>query len=86
MTLYYKMKQILLHNTTIILLQNTTKAYYKRRQRFYYKMRQLLQNVTIITKCDVITKCVSTHYEQRYYIKFPGCVTETIFTPFSKLG
>ena len=39
MTLYCKMRQIL--------LQNATKVYYKMRQ-FYHKMRQLLQNATIV--------------------------------------
>ena len=63
MTLYYKMRKILLQNATVILLQNTTEVYYKMRQVFYYKMRQLLQiamillqNVTVITKCDVYYK------------------------------
>ena len=62
MTLYYKMRQIL--------LQNATEAYYKMRQVFYYKIRQyyykmrqllenatiLLQNETVIAKCDVYYK------------------------------
>ena len=52
MTLYYKMRQILLQNATAILLQNATKVYYKMRQVFCYKMRQLLQNATFITTCD----------------------------------
>ena len=52
MTLYYKMRQILLQNATAILLQNATEVYYKMRQVFYYKMRQLLQNATFITNCD----------------------------------
>ena len=59
MTLYYKMRQILLQNATAILLQNATKVYYEMRQvfyykmqQFYYKMRQLLQNATFITYCD----------------------------------
>ena len=41
MTLYYKMRQILLQNATAILLQNAT---------------VLLQNAAIITKCDVYYK------------------------------
>ena len=67
MTAYYKMRQILLQNATAILLQYVTEAFYKMFQVFYYKMRQLfykirqllqieailLQNVTVITKCDV---------------------------------
>ena len=64
------MRQILLQNTTATLLQNATKVYYKMRRvfcykmrQFYYKMRQLLkiviillQNTTVITKCDVYYK------------------------------
>ena len=52
MTVYYKMRQILLKNATAILLQNATDVYYKMREVFYYKMRQLLQNTTFITNCD----------------------------------
>ena len=52
MTLYYKMRQILLQNATAILLQNSTEVYYKMRQVFYCKMRQLLQIASFITKCD----------------------------------
>ena len=44
MEVYYKMREILLQNVTIILLQNATKG--------YYKMRQLLQNVPFITYWD----------------------------------
>ena len=46
-TLYYKMRQILLENATTILLENATEVYYKMRQTFYYKMRQLLQTATV---------------------------------------
>ena len=49
MTVYYKMRQILLQNVTAILLQNATEVYYKTRQI-------LLQNVTAITKYDVCYK------------------------------
>ena len=56
----------LLQNVTANLLQNATEVYYKMRQAFYYKMPQfyykmrqllqiatiLLQNTTVITKCD----------------------------------
>ena len=71
MTVYYKMRQTLLQNATAILLQNATEVYYKMCQVFYYKMRQLLQNgsgfllqnvtvllqnETVITKCDVYYK------------------------------
>ena len=51
-TVYYKMRQMLLQNATAILLQNGTEVYYKMRQVFYCKMRQLLQNATFITNCD----------------------------------
>ena len=63
MTVYYKMRHILLQNETAILLQNATEVYYKMRQDLYYKMRQLLkaatillQNATVITKWDVYYK------------------------------
>ena len=60
----------LLQNETAILLQNATEVYYKMSQVFYYKMRQfyykigqllqitkiLLQNATVITKCDIFHK------------------------------
>ena len=50
MTVYYKMRQILLQNETAIFLQNATEVYYKMLQ-FYYKIRQLLQNAAFITNC-----------------------------------
>ena len=40
MTLYYKIRQILLQNMTANLLQNAAKVYYKLHQVFYYQMRQ----------------------------------------------
>ena len=52
MTVYYKMRQILLQNATAILLQNAAEVYYEMRQVFYYRMRQLLQNARFITNCD----------------------------------
>ena len=52
MTMYYKMRQMLLENTTAILLQNAAEV--------YYKMRPLLENATILLqKATVITKCGS---------------------------
>ena len=36
MTVYYKMRQILLQNATAILLQNAAEVYYEMRQVFYY--------------------------------------------------
>ena len=57
------MRQILLQNATTVLVQNATEIYYKTRQVFYCKMRQLLQiatillqNATVVTKCDVYYK------------------------------
>ena len=52
-----KCDNLLLQSATTILLQSVTSViikcdrYYKVR-RFYYKVRQVLQSVTIITKCD----------------------------------
>ena len=52
-----KCDNLLLQSATAILLQSVTSVitkcdrYYKVR-RFYYKVRQVLQSVTIITKCD----------------------------------
>ena len=58
MTVYYKMRQILLQNATTILLQNATEVYYKMHQVFLLKNATvLLQNETVITNCDnIITK------------------------------
>ena len=56
----------LLQNATAILLQNATEVYYKMRQVFYYKMPVLLQNATVIIKCDdLITKCDSYYKIRR---------------------
>ena len=74
MTVYYKMRQILLQNTKAILLQKATEVYNKMGQVFYYKMWQfyykywqllqiatiLSQNATVITRCDV-------HYKLRQH-------------------
>ena len=57
------MQQILLQNATAILLQSASEVYYKMCQVFYYKVRWLLQiaaillqNATVITKCDIYYK------------------------------
>ena len=68
MTLYYKIRQILLKNATTILLQNVTKVYYKMRQVLYYKMRKLLQKVLFITKC-VDTRTLSNVYDGAFFQK-----------------
>ena len=65
MTLYYKIRQILLQNATAILLRNATEVYYKMRQVFLQNATVLLQNAVVITKCDSsITKCYS-YYKMR---------------------
>ena len=52
MTVYYKMRQMLLQNATAILLQNVTGL--------------LLENTTVITKCDdFVTKCDSCYKMRR---------------------
>ena len=54
-TVYCKMRQVLLQNTTAILLQNATENYYKMCEvfitkcEFYYKMRRLLKIATVHT-------------------------------------
>ena len=74
MTVYNKIREILLQNATAILLQNATDVYHKmyqgiyyKMQQFYYKMRQLLQNATILLQMrqllqntTSITNCNST--------------------------
>ena len=70
MTVFYKMRQILLQNVTAILLQNVTKVYYKMRQVFYYKMRHLLQNESILLQIMmVITNCDSTDAYKSIWFK-----------------
>ena len=59
MTVYYKMRQILLQNATAILLQNATKVYYKMCQVFCYKMRQ------IFTKYNSYYKLQELYYKMR---------------------
>ena len=41
MTVYYTIREILLHNATAISLQNAKEGYYKIRQIFYYNMRHV---------------------------------------------
>ena len=60
------MHQILLQYATAILLQNAPEflsqnatVYYKM-QQILQNLRMLLQNATVITKCDVYYKCFST--------------------------
>ena len=59
---YYKMQQILLQNATAILLQNASGF-------LVQNATVLLQNATVITKCDVY--CIL-----RQYIHFVLSITE----------
>ena len=72
MTVYYKMRQILLQNPTATLLQNATEVYYKMRQgfyykmrRFYYKMRRLLQIETVHVVCCINFKIVQLCHKKK---------------------
>ena len=56
MTVYYKMRQILLQNATAILLQNASGF-------LLQNTTVLLQNATAITKCDV-------YYKLRQYVLY----------------
>ena len=53
MTIYYKMRQVLLQNATRIYFEMRQVFYYKMRQ-FYYKVWILLQSATFIKKCKQI--------------------------------
>ena len=66
MTVYSKMRQILLQNAAAILLQNAT---------------VLLQNATdVITNCDdFITKCDVYYKLQQYIVTIRRCTIERIF-------
>ena len=65
MTVYYKMRQILLQNPTATLLQNATEVYYKMRQGFYYKMRRLLQIETVHVLCCINFKIVQLCHKKK---------------------
>ena len=68
MTVYYKMRQILLQHAAAIFLQIATEIYFKMRQVFYYKMCQLLQIATILSQNAIgIIKC-DIYYKLRQYI------------------
>ena len=61
MIVYYKMRQILWQNATVVLLQNATDVYYNWFNASGFLLQNatvLLQNVTVIANCnDVIRKC-----------------------------
>ena len=59
MTVYYKMRQILLQNATSILLQNAIE--------FYHKMRQLLQIATILLQNETVIKKCHDYYKLQQY-------------------
>ena len=50
MTVYYKVRQILLQNAIAILLQNVTEVYYKMRQVFSYEMRRFCYKIRQLLK------------------------------------
>ena len=54
MTVYYKIWKILLQNATAILLRNATSL--KCVKFFITKWTVVLENATVITKCDVYYK------------------------------
>ena len=56
MTVCYKMRLILLQNTTAILLQNTTSLLQNASGLLLQNATVLSQNVPVITKCDVYYK------------------------------
>ena len=63
MTVHYKMRQMLLQNTTAILLQNATEVYYKMRADFYLQNSTvLLQTASAITKCDYFITICDSYY------------------------
>ena len=53
MTVYYKMRQMSLQNATAILLQKRERSLLQSALGFLYQNETvLLQNATVITKCD----------------------------------
>ena len=56
MTVYYKMRQILLENATAILLQNATSLLQNASGFLLKNATVSIQNVTVITNCDVYCK------------------------------
>ena len=62
MTAYYKTRQILLQNDGAILLQNVS-GFYSKYPRF------LLQNPTVITKCNVCYKLRQLKTLKQYFIE-----------------
>ena len=48
MTAYYKMRQRLLQNATVVLRENGTKIYYKMRQVFLKKYDSFAKNATVL--------------------------------------
>ena len=75
MTAYYKTRQILLQNDGAILLQNVSGFYSKyddfiTKRNSYYKLpRFLLQNPTVITKCNVCYKLRQLKTLKQYFIE-----------------
>ena len=58
MTVYYKIRQMLLQNATAILVQNATSLLQNASAFLSQNATVLLQNATVITNCDnFIRKC-----------------------------
>ena len=66
MTLYYKIRQILLQNATTILLQNVS-SFLLQNAKFHYKIRQLLQNALILLQIATVVTKYDVHYKIRRY-------------------
>ena len=63
MTVYYKMRQILLQNAVAISLQNATEFYYRMRQIF------LLQKTVLLKNCDSYYKIRQFYYKMRQLLQ-----------------
>ena len=54
MTTYYKIRQLLLKNATVILLQNATQVYYEMRQVSCYEMRQFSHKIRLLLQIATV--------------------------------
>ena len=84
MTVYYKMRQILLQNAVAISLQNATEFYYRMRQIF------LLQKTVLLKNCDSYYKIREFYYKMRQVsqnasLKFQSYLCKIIIQTISSL-
>ena len=84
MTVYYKMRQILLQNAVAISLQNATEFYYRMRQIF------LLQKTVLLKNCDSYYKIRQFYYKMRQLsqnasLKFQSYLCKIIIQTISSL-